>query len=75
MEDSELVKLLAKATAEIMQQTGDSFDVAVKKAKTGLKEYIRLRVETAKDLVAQGYSESRALSESKRLVNLALVMR
>jgi len=75
MKDEELVRLLASATAEIMERTGDPFEVAVKKAKIGLKEYIRLRVETMRDLVAQGYSEEMALSKSKRLVDLGVALK
>ena len=72
MVDKELVEVLSLATREIMERTGDPFEVAVKKAKIGLKEYIRLRVETMRDLVNQGYSEEAAFKEAKRMVNVGV---
>ena len=73
--DRELVDALARATKEIMSKTGLPFNVAVKRAKEGLKQYIKLRVDTMKQLVGEGYSEERAFSEAKRLVDLGPSMR
>ena len=73
--DQELVNALAGATKEIMDKTGLPFNVAVKRAKEGLKQYIKLRVDTMKQLVDEGYSEERAFSEAKRLVGLGLSLR
>ena len=70
----DLVMMLTKATKHIMEKTGDPFDVAVKKAKIGVKEYIRLRVDAMKDLVAEGYSEEYALRRSAELVNFAIAI-
>lgn len=70
--DREIIAVLAEATSRIMIETGDSFSVALGKAKTGLKEYIKLRVETAKQLVAEGYDEDHAIKRSRELVAFAM---
>ena len=70
--DQELVDALARATREIMENTGLPFSIAVKRAKEGLKQYIKLRVDIMKELVSEGYTEERAFSEAKRLVNLGV---
>ena len=74
MENQEIAEVLARATKRIMEKTGDSFEVAVKKAKTGFKEYIRMRVDTMMALVAEGYSEEAAFQRAKDLVNLGVAM-
>ena len=74
MQDRELVEALAQATQVVMDRTGLPFSEALVRARVGLKEYIRLRVETMRDLVAEGYSEEAAFTEAKRLVGLGLSM-
>lgn len=73
--ENDLVRMLAKASAQIMRETGDPFEVALPKAKQGLKEYIKLRVETTRDLVSQGYSKEHAFKRARELVDLASLMR
>ena len=70
----DLVRIIAKATQHIMDKTGDPFEVAVKKAKQGLKEYIALRVETTKQLVDEGYSKDYAFDRAKQLVSTAFIL-
>ncbi len=74
MKDEDIPVILARATKHIMEQTGDTFDVAVKKAKLGFKEYIRMRVDAMHALVAEGYSEDEAFNKAKQLVNLGVSM-
>lgn len=74
MEDSELAGVLARVTRAVMERTGLAFDEALARARVGLKQYVRLRVETMRDLVAEGYSEENAFTEARRLVQLATVM-
>jgi len=74
MRDEEIAQVLARATKHIMETTGDTFEVAVKKAKLGFKEYIRLRVDAMHALVAEGYSEEHAFTRAKELVNLGVAM-
>ncbi len=74
MKGQEIAEVLARGTKHIMEKTGDAFDVAVKKAKQGLKEYIRLRVDAMHELVAEGYSEDEAFNRAKQLVNLGVAM-
>ena len=74
MENQELVEALARATHVIMERTGLPFEVAVKRAKEGLKQYIGLRVDAMRDLVSEGYSMDAAFDEAKRLVSLATVL-
>ena len=74
MRDQDIAEVLARATRHIMETTGDTFEVAVKKAKTGLKEYIKLRVAAMRSLVAEGYSEEAAFQRAKQLVNLGVAM-
>jgi len=70
----DLVRIIAKATREIMNKTGDPFEVAVKKAKEGLKQYIDLRVETTKQLMDAGYSKDYAFERAKQLVSTAFIL-
>lgn len=74
MSDPELVEALARATRHIMDRTGLPFREALARARVGLKEYIRLRVETMRDLVTEGYSEDAAFDEARRLVSLAVTL-
>lgn len=74
MSDPELVDALARATHAVMERTGLPFREALTQARVGLKEYIRLRVETMRDLVAEGYSEDAAFDEARRLVSLAVTL-
>ena len=74
MENQEIAEVLARATRHIMEKTGDTFEVAVKKAKQGLKEYIKLRVDAMHELVAEGYSEDHAFTKARDLVNLGVAM-
>ena len=74
MKDQEIAEVLARATKHIMEQTGDPFEVAVKKAKLGFKEYIRMRLDAMHALVAEGYSVDEAFTRAKQLVNLGVSM-
>ena len=74
MKDQDIAVVLARATKHIMEKTGDPFEVAVKKAKQGLKEYIALRVETTRQLVEAGYSKDYAFDRAKQLVSTAFIL-
>ena len=74
LNQGDLVGIVAKATRHIMDKTGDPFDIAVKKAKEGLKQYINLRVETTKELVDAGYPKDIAFERAKHLVSTAFIL-
>ena len=74
MKDEDITLVLARATRHIMETTGATFEEAVKKAKLGFKEYIRMRLDAMHALVAEGYSEEAAFQRAKQLVNLGVSM-